>query len=163
MHRYLLLIGTSLLLSACSVFGSSDNPVDYANQPSTVTFSLVSLHDANSLTNNGKGVPIKFKVFELEDDSLLKAADYDELNKNYKSVLGSNYVDDFDYILTPSQFKFVEPIKVDKDARYIGVVANYAEPNKSQWKKVIKIDPVGHQYHVLMLFRSNEVVLKKVE
>ncbi|MFM2476465.1 type VI secretion system lipoprotein TssJ [Celerinatantimonas sp. MCCC 1A17872] len=164
MMKWLISTVLVLSLSACSAFGgSSDKKVDYASLPSTMTLSLVAPNDVNSLDSDGVGVPIKFKVFELEDDSMLKAADYEELSKNFKSALGSNYVKDYDYILTPGQFKFVEPIQLDEDTRYIGVVANYSDPNKSQWKKVVKVKPIGHEYHLMMLFRTNEVILKEVE
>ncbi len=111
----------------------------------------------------GEPSPIELQVFELEDDSMFLSADFDQINEDYKKVLKSNYVDVYDYVLTPGQFKFVEDIEVDEDTRYIAVLAKFAEPELSDWKKAVKIINLGHRYHLLMLFKDYDVELQKVE
>ncbi|MFM2480442.1 type VI secretion system lipoprotein TssJ [Celerinatantimonas sp. YJH-8] len=162
MRRVFIILCGLLLLGGCS-FGSSDDKIDYASLPSTVTFSLAATDDVNPNATDGTATPIQVRVFELEDDSMLKAADYEQLANHYKKALKSNYVDDYDYMLTPGQFKFVDPIQLDDDTRYIGVMASYSDPDKSQWKKVVKVKPLGHEYHLLILLKSNDVVVEKVE
>ena len=61
----------------------------------------------------------------------------------------------------PGQFKFIEPFDIDKDTRFIGVIAFYAYPNLSQWKKVVKVDPMGWRYHLLVNMRAREVQLRR--
>jgi type VI secretion system protein VasD len=65
--------------------------------------------------------------------------------------------------MLPGQFKFIEPFEVDEDTRYIGVMAHFGDPEVSQWKKVIKIKSIGREYHILILFKEQEVLLDKVE
>lgn len=112
---------------------------------------------------NGDSTPIEFQLFELEDDSKLLAADYDSLTADFEDALVSNYIDHSDFTMLPGQFKFIEPFEVDEDTRYIGVMAHFGDPEVSQWKKVIKIKSIGTEYHVLILFKEQEVILDKVE
>ena len=65
--------------------------------------------------------------------------------------------------MLPGQFKFIEPKAIDEDTRYIGVMAQYGDPEVSQWKKVIKIKSIGREYHLLILLKEQEVILDKVE
>lgn len=61
------------------------------------------------------------------------------------------------------QFKFIDPIKLDEDTRYIGVMAFFADPEQSDWKKVVKVKTLGREYHLLVLLNHNEVILERVE
>lgn len=79
--------------------------------------------------------PIAFQIIEMRDSSLLMAGDFDQLLSDLESSLGQNYVDHSDYSLVPGQFKFIEPFEIGEDTRFIGVIAFYAYPNLSQWKK----------------------------
>ncbi len=154
-HILVFLLGI-LALTGCS---SSDK---VSEQPTVVTLSLVADKGVNPNVY-GEPSPIELQVFELEDDSMFLSADFDQINEDYKKVLKSNYVDVYDYVLTPGQFKFVEDIEVDEDTRYIAVLAKFAEPELSDWKKAVKIINLGHRYHLLMLFKDYDVELQKVE
>jgi len=132
------------------------------DQPTTVTYSMVAQEGANP-NSDGAATPVEFQVFQLEDDSKLLAADYDSLLKDFEKALGSNYLDHSDYTMLPGNFKYIEAFEVDADTQYIGVVAHYGNPEISQWKKVIKIKPIGHEYHLLIRFKTQEVILDKVE
>lgn len=130
--------------------------------PTQLTYSIVAEEDVNQ-NPNGDPAPIEFQLFELEDDSKLLAADYDSLVSDFEDALGSNYIDHSDFTMLPGQFKFIEPFEVDEDTRYIGVIAHFGDPEVSQWKKVIKIKSIGREYHVLILFKDQEVLLDRVE
>ncbi|WP_109125972.1 type VI secretion system lipoprotein TssJ [Dyella sp. C11] len=105
------------------------------------------------------GTPIFFKVLQLKDDSVFLNADRDVLQNDLKKALGSTYVDDDDYVLQPSQFKYVDFKKIDKNARYIAVLANFHDQVSSTWKQVLRIDPDGYKYSLLLLFQGNKVVI----
>ena len=89
------------------------------------------------------------------------AADFDQLLGELEPSLGRNYVDHSDYTLVPGQFKFIDPFDIDEETRFIGVIAFYAYPNLSQWKKVVKVDPMGGRYHLLVNLRDREVHLRR--
>lgn len=119
--------------------------------------------DTINPNNNGDASPVELKVFELEDDSMFMSASYDQLLDDYKKALKSNYVDDYDYVLLPGQFKFIDQIKLDEDTRYIGVMAFFADPEQSDWKKVVKLKTLGREYHLLVLLNHNDVIMERVE
>lgn len=132
------------------------------DQPTRLTFSLYAGKGVNP-NAAGEATPLELVVYALEDDSRFQAADYDSLNKDYKDALGSNYIDHSDYALVPGQFKYIDSFAVEEETRYIGVMARYADPETAQWKKVVKIKPMGREYHLLMFFSAQDIELNKVE
>ncbi|WP_025674401.1 type VI secretion system lipoprotein TssJ [Salinivibrio socompensis] len=158
MFKQLGVLCAMLLLTACS---SSDEykPED---QSTTATFSLVSDSGVNP-NIVGDPAPIEVQVFELEDDSMFMSAGFDQLRTDYEGALNSNFINNYDYVLTPGQFKFVNAFEIDEDTNYIGVMAHFAEPNLGEWKKAVKVLNKGREYHLLMLFQDYDVKLEKVE
>ncbi|MEZ8129444.1 type VI secretion system lipoprotein TssJ [Enterovibrio norvegicus] len=148
-----------LQLAGCGVFGGSDEPQD---QPTTVTFSMVATEQVNP-NISGDATPVEIQVFELEDDSMFLSGDFEQLSDDAEEALKSNYIDHRDYVLVPGQFKFIDPFEIEEDTRYIAIMARFSDPDISDWKKVIKIIPVGRQYHLLMHLDKNDVLLDKVE
>lgn len=146
------------VLTACS----SSEPYAPAEQPTKVTFSLVSDEGTNP-NIWGEAAPISVQVFELADDSMFMSADYDQIKADYEGTLRSNFVKNYDYVLTPGQFKFVNAFEVDEDTNYIGVMAHFSEPDLSEWKKAVKVLNKGREYHLLMYFKDYDVKLERVE
>ncbi|MBO1110272.1 type VI secretion system lipoprotein TssJ, partial [Plesiomonas shigelloides] len=97
------------------------------------------------------------------EDSRLLATDYDQVTEDVATVLGKNYLDHQDYTLLPGQFKYLPPVKLDAEVRYIGVIARYAEPDKAEWRNVIKVKNTGRHYQILVHLRQDEVELQKEE
>lgn len=133
-----------------------------ADQPSTVGLSLLAEPDVNP-NESGEAAPIEFQVLLLSEDSRLLATDYDQVTEDVAKVLGKNYLDHQDYTLLPGQFKYLPPVKLEEEVRYIGVIARYAEPDKAEWRKVIKVKNTGHHYQILVHLRQDEVELQKEE
>lgn len=146
------------LLAACS----SSEKYEPAKAPTTVTFSLVSDEGTNP-NIWGESSPIEVQVFELEDDSMFMSADYDQVKADYKKALRSNFIANYDYVLTPGQFKFVNAFEIKEGTNYIGVMAHFAEPELSEWKKAVKVINTGREYHLLMYFKDYNVKLERVE
>ncbi|WED24552.1 type VI secretion system lipoprotein TssJ [Vibrio sp. JC009] len=156
--RLSLLLVFISILAGCSIF-EEDEPKDC---PSKVTFSLVS--DSNMNPDIlGESAPVEIQVFELKDDSMFMSASYDQISQDYKKALRSNFVEIYDYVLMPDQFKFISEFEVSDDTSYIGVVAHFADPEISEWKKAVKVVNKGRVYHLLMLFKGNVVKLDRVE
>ncbi|EPC00238.1 hypothetical protein L861_07015 [Litchfieldella anticariensis FP35 = DSM 16096] len=136
-------------------------PVGYPeDRPSRVDLSMVAESDVNP-NAEGEGTPLMFQVLQLKDDSMLMAAVHDQLSDDLEEALGTNYLAHDDFTLLPGQFKFYEPFDIDEDTRYIGIVAFYADPDQAQWKKVVKVDAQGNDYHLLVHLREHEVELRK--
>ncbi|WP_025821240.1 type VI secretion system lipoprotein TssJ [Shewanella marina] len=154
----LLIMLMLMSLSGCSLLGFDDEDLP----PSTIAYSLYATDSVNPNVS-GDGTPVEIQVFELEDDSMFQSAEYDQLVDDAEEALKSNYLDHRDYMLVPGQFKVVAPFELDDDTAYIGVMARFAEPDKSEWKKVVKVTPEDKQYSLLIHFSDKAVVLKKVE
>lgn len=166
------LLALILVLTGCStpynavtktakVLWDPDIPVGYPeDQPTRIDLTMVAEPDVNP-NESLAPTPIAFQVIEMRDSSMMMAGDFDSLLTDVEASLGQNYVDHSDYSLVPGQFRFVEPFEIDQDTRYIGVIAFYAYPNLSQWKKVVKVNSVGGRYHLLVNLREREVQLKR--
>ncbi|MFW5444503.1 MAG: type VI secretion system lipoprotein TssJ [Methylococcaceae bacterium] len=101
--------------------------------------------------------PISFKVLMLRDNSLLLSADKESLDNDLENTLGKNYIDHYDYVLTPGQFKFVNYTRLDADVRYIGIIADYRNGSNSVWKKIYKVEPNGSLYPLHIHLTRKEV------
>lgn len=131
-------------------------------QPTRVDLAMVAEPNVNA-DDEGAGAPLRFQILQLKDDSMLMAADHQQLLDDLPGVLGTNYLSHDDFTLLPGQWKFYEPFEVDEQARYLGIIAFYREPDSAQWKKVVRIMPQGRTYHLLVHLRELEVELRKEE
>ncbi|MDN3554495.1 type VI secretion system lipoprotein TssJ [Halomonas maura] len=169
-----LVVGLSLLLAlggCASTFEAAGKtyqvvrdpsiPVGYPeDRPSRVDLSMLAAGDVNP-NGEGEGAPLRFQILQLKDDSMLMAADHRQLRDDLEEALGTNYLAHDDFTLLPGQFKFYEPFEVEEDTRYIGIIAFYAEPDQAQWKKVVRIDDRGRDYHLLVHLHEHEAALRK--
>ena len=159
-----------LLLSACTTLGKVADVVmdpdiqvgSNADQPSTLGVTLLAEPDVNP-NGGGEASPIELQLLWLAEDSKLLASDYDQLAAGPKEALGQNYIDHQEFTLLPGQYKYLPPAKLDEQTRYIGVIAHYADPDRAQWRKVIKVKSMGQAYQLLIHLRRNEVQLQKEE
>lgn len=159
------MVGCSTPYNAVSktakVLWDPDIPVGYPEDlPSRVDLTMLAEPDVNP-NESLAPTPIAFQVIEMRDSSMLMAGDFDQLLNDLEDSLGQNYIDHDDYSLVPGQFRFIEPFEISEDTRFIGIIAFYAYPNLSQWKKVVKVDPIGGRYHLLVNLREREVQLRR--
>lgn len=114
---------------------------------------------AASPTPEVVATPITFKILQLKDDSLFLNADHVLLTQNLKKALGKTYLEDDDYILLPGQFKFIDYADIHEDTRYIAVFANFHEQDGATWKQVLRLEPNGHKYALLITLHDNAVAI----
>ena len=158
--RLLAILCLLLQVTGCSfIFGDDEELPDL---PTGISYSVFADPDVN-LNVSGQPTPIGLQVFQLEDDSMFLDASFDELIDDYGSALGSTYVDHVDYVLKPGQFKFVELFDVEEDTKFIAVFGKYAEPNTTQWKKIIRIKPLNKRYRLMVYLGSDEAKMSIVE
>lgn len=152
----------AFLLSGCTLW-KNKNAARVADQPSTVRLTLLAEPDINP-NEKGEPAPTEIAVVYLSEDSKLLAADYDQLGSEMlKKTLSKNYIDHQEYTLLPNQYKPLPPVELEEKNNYLGVIAYYADANRSEWKKIIKINSVGHRYGVLIHVRANDIDLRKEE
>lgn len=166
----ILITGPLLLLFSLLLFGCknplwpADETPDVAKQPSLVGLTLLADKDINP-NESLAASPVSFQVIWMSDDSKLLATDIDQLNtRKLEDVLGKNYQNHQDFTLTPGQYKYLPPVELEKETRFIGVAVYFSQPNTTQWKKVIKVSPVGHHYQILIHLHKDSVdILKESE
>lgn len=161
----------ALLLSGCAstreaagktwqVMKDPSIPVGYPEERlSRVDLAMVAEPDVNR-NFDGEGTPLRFQILQLKDDSMLMAADHYQLRNDLEDALGTNYLTHDDFTLLPGQWKFYEPFEVDEETRYIGLIAFYNTPDEAEWKKVVKVNSQGGDYHLLVHLRADEAELR---
>ncbi|MBH3346427.1 type VI secretion system lipoprotein TssJ [Pseudomonas parafulva] len=130
------------------------------------TASDVWQHASSALAGSAAGpapevvaTPITFKILQLKDDSLFLNADHDLLTQSLKKALGRTYLVDDAYILLPGQFKFIDYADIHEDTRYIAVFANFHDQDGGAWKQVLRLEPNGHKYALLVILHDNAVAI----
>lgn len=158
--RLLAIVCLLTQLTGCGWFFGDDD--ELPQLPTQISYSVFADNKVNQNVS-GDPTPISVQVFQLEDDSMFLDASYDELLDDYDDALDSSYVDHSDYVLAPGQFKFVEFFELDDDTRFIAVIGKYSEPNSTQWKKIMRVQPMNKQYHMMIYFGPDEVKLSIVD
>lgn len=115
--------------------------------------------DSQGAAAKAVATPVTFKILQLKDDSLFLNADLEQLSNDLEEALGSTYLSDDDYILLPGQFKFIDYADIDEDTRYIAVFANFHDPHGAIWKQVLRLEPNGHRYALLVTLNDNVVAI----
>ncbi|WP_104205117.1 type VI secretion system lipoprotein TssJ [Billgrantia saliphila] len=168
---WLAVVVLSLALSGCAstreaagktwqVMRDPSIPVGYPeDRPSRVDLAMVAEPNANPNVE-GDGTPLRFQILQLKDDSMLMAADHNQLRDDLEGALGTNYLAHDDFTVLPGQWKFYEPFEVDEETRYIGLIAFYSDPDQAQWKKVVKVASRGADYHLLVHLRDFDAELR---
>ena len=132
------------------------------DQPSTLGIALVADDTLNQSTE-GQANPLELQIVQLAEESRLLASDYDQLRQDLPKSLDKNYLDHQDYTLLPGQFRYLPMEPLAPQTRYLGVIAHYADPQRAQWRQLIRIEPVGHHYQLLVRLHSDRILLQREE
>ncbi|MBP0714321.1 type VI secretion system lipoprotein TssJ [Burkholderia sola] len=103
--------------------------------------------------------PVPFKIVQLKDDSVLLNADPSLLRDNLKKTLGSTYLNADDYLLAPGQFKFIPYADIDKNTRFIAVVADFHDATPEAVKQVFRVEPRGRKYALLVTLSNTRAAI----
>lgn len=168
---WLAVLMVALLLSGCAstreaagktwqVMRDPSIPVGYPeDRPTRVDMAMLAEQDVNPNVE-GEGTPLRFQILQLKDDSMLMSADLGQLRDDLEAALGTNYLTHDDFTLLPGQWKFYEPFEIDEETRYIGLIAFYGNPERAEWKKIVKVQSRGEHYHLLVHLREFEAELR---
>ncbi len=163
-----VLLLLALVLSGCTTIGKTwqvirdpSIPVGHPeDRPTRVDLAMLAEPDVNP-NFEGEGTPLRFQILQLKDDSMLMAADHQQLLNDLEGALGTNYLSHDDFTLLPGQWKFYEPFDIDEETRYIGLIAFYNNPDQTEWKKVVRVASRSEDYHLLVHLRADEAELRK--
>jgi type VI secretion system protein VasD len=132
----------ALPLISCASHGSNDR---------VPTRTLLSASNDTNPDLNGRPSPVVLRVFQLRGDSEFGRADFFALSLHEKDVLGASFLGVEEFELRPGEHLETR-IPLSRDARYIGVIAEFRDINSTQWR-VLRTRP-SHS-----LFVSESVVV----
>ncbi len=173
----LLLFSSFLILSGCSkpfeaagkmgkILLDPSTPVGQPkDQPSTVALTILAEPYINP-NQEGEAAPINIQVVYLNEDSVFGSVDHDQIDAkegDLEKVLKKNYIDHQDYTILPGQYKPFPTMTLDPSNRYIGIIAYYSDPDKAEWKKIVKARGKGRHYFLLVHIRENEIEFRQEE
>lgn len=153
----------------CREFLALGQYTQYDSRPAplVITTEAVPMKASDTWSNQDPAflraiaTPIAFKILQLKDDSLFLNADHDSLSSDMKGALGTTYITHDDYVLTPTQFKHIANIEINKNTRYIAVYADFYEIDGAVWKGIVQVEPTGGRtHHLISVFQSNQVSLQ---
>jgi type VI secretion system protein VasD len=85
----------------------------------------------------GRASPVHVRIFQLKEDGAFVGADFWALVDKETETLGGSLVQRQEHDLVPGESKDIE-LKVQPDARVLGVMAEFANYRNAQWRVVAK-------------------------
>lgn len=133
MTRFLLLLMISLLISGCS-----SKPLPPTNVPFVVEFNLSIGKQVNPYAGVNSH-PIVLRLYQLREPGVFTSADFLDIYRDDRKTLGASLID----------VKYLEPIvpgdssltvDVQRDTRYVGVFAEFADYKEAQSQALVRLD-----------------------
>ncbi len=82
--------------------------------------------------------PVVVTIYQLKSPTAFQQANFFALNNNAVGVLGGDLLDKQEVELRPKQAQTIK-IMLLPATNYIGVVAAFRDPDRSQWRQVVKV------------------------
>ncbi len=121
-----------------------------SSKPTHIELVVRTSNDLNPDINNVSS-PLMLTFYELESAENFLKYDYWTLMEDSGKNLNRDLISQSKHIIIPNQqqtYKFA----FDKDTRFLGIVANYREIQKSSdWKKVINLEQDEYNFSELKL------------
>lgn len=131
MGRLILLIVVTALLTSCSWFTSAPH--------ADITFK--SAHYLNP-DINGRPAPVVVTIYQLKNAYTFKQADSASLMADSAKILGGDLIDKNTIEIRPDNTQSISQ-KLDPNAEYLGIVADYRNATTESWHKAVKLDDSG--------------------
>lgn len=126
-NKYILYVATLFLLSAC-------------NSTAKINVMDVSIQAADFLNPNiyNQTSPIVISIYQLKSSANFQQANFFSLYTDPIKALGVDMLDKRELEIQPkTKQEFVQNLSLDTN--YIGLVAAYRDPDKSQWRQLISV------------------------
>ncbi len=131
-----------IVVSILSLFTASCHQIDGIN-------TRLNIRTAEYLNpdNRGKASPIVLSVYELKDQKRFAQLSYRELTTNPNNTLKTSLIDIHTIEIRPNIHQELT-LYINKNTRYLGVIAGYRSIDSSKWKQVITMS--NHPRHLKM-------------
>ncbi|GGI91848.1 type VI secretion system lipoprotein TssJ [Legionella impletisoli] len=130
-YRYLSLLVLACLFCSCS---SLTHP--------SIRMQVSATKQLNR-DNMGDSLPVRIKIYQLNDETLFKEATFRQLWKSDVQTLGATLLEKRELTLNPGEREAIK-ITPKAQAEYLAVVALFRHPEGQSWKTLKPImGPIG--------------------
>ena len=128
MKRFILYVFPFLLLLISGCGGGNE----------TVKVSLQCDNDCNESN------AVVVKIYQLKNADKFSHASFESLLRNPDETLGDDLIADakFEKLMAPGDSIEINKYEINKDAVYIGIVADFHSPAKDGWFQVIPVKDI---------------------
>jgi type VI secretion system protein VasD len=83
--------------------------------------------------SGGRASPIVVRLYQLKEQGAFAASDFFAIYDKEAATLGGGLIGREEYVFNPGEQRELE-LKLDKDAKFLGVVAAYRDIGNSKWR-----------------------------
>jgi type VI secretion system VasD/TssJ family lipoprotein len=129
MNKLVLLLSTLIFLSISGCGGSGE----------TISVSLKCDSDCNESN------AVVVKIYQLKNADKFSHSSFESLLRNPDEVLGDDLISGakFEKLLAPDESFPIDKYEINKDASYIGIVADFHTPAQDGWFQVIPVKDIS--------------------
>ncbi|HEY6906393.1 MAG TPA: type VI secretion system lipoprotein TssJ [Ignavibacteriaceae bacterium] len=129
MNKAVLLLSTLILLAIAGCGGSGE----------TISVSLKCDSDCNESN------AVVVKIYQLKNADKFSHSSFESLLRNPDEVLGDDLISGakFEKLMAPDESFPIDKYEINKDAAYIGIVADFHTPAQDGWFQVIPVKDIG--------------------
>ncbi|HVV67767.1 MAG TPA: type VI secretion system lipoprotein TssJ [Gammaproteobacteria bacterium] len=84
--------------------------------------------------------PVVVIIYQLKSSTAFQQANFFALSDNAQTLLGAELLDKREIEIRPGQKQSV-PMDLSPEANYIGVIAEFRDPDTAQWRQIKQIKP----------------------
>jgi len=116
---------------------------------------------ANDLNNGGN--PVVVRLYQLTTDMNFKSETSESFWRSNQISFQRDIVGETkEIILHPREVLKLEKIKINKNANFLAVAADFYQPDKDQWQYIYDVSKYKSK-KLLLAVRKNSLVITKVE
>jgi len=122
----------------------------------------VILRSGGELNNGGN--PVVVRMYLLKSDINFQKATIETFWKNDRQILGADLVDDpIEVLLHPGETRRLKKIKLTNEVEYLGAVADFYQPDLSQWKFLYDFSKYKSNEVILAIGRDKLIIVQREE
>ncbi len=135
--RHVLAAVSLLSLAGCFLWSSGES----APAPFRITMRASSRLNPDE---HGEPLPTAVRVYQLKSSTKFEAAEFDDVYRRDKAVLGEDMVQVDEIVLAPGREQ-TKTFERDKAAKVVAVVAVVRRPTGSSWRSIVELPSSGRQ------------------
>lgn len=127
-----------LIISLLTLFIGGCATIRGAMLPSPKLLSTLTTSGDINPNNNDRPSPLVVTMYQLNNAKVFNESDFASLYKNPQQLLGSTLIATKTLYVVPNT-KYQVNWKMNKDTKYIAVMAAFNQINEAKWKDITKL------------------------